>query len=114
MAKGAATEDTLGGLHAQLARVFGLTLKKYEKAMELLDASPTDEIDEALIEQLVLIQEPNPAMLSAIAKFLKDNDIGMDSEEVEQLNATERRLQERRAARKAAGVNLSVVPHVGE
>lgn len=115
MAKGAATEHTLGGLHAQLAKVFGLTLKKYEKAMAILEVSATDEISESLIEQLTLIEEPNPAMLSAIAKFLKDNNIGMDSEEVEELNATQRRLAERREARKRAGMaNLAVVPHVGE
>jgi len=54
-------------------------------------------------------------MLSAIAKFLKDNDIGMDSEAVDELNATQRRLADRREACKRAGMaNLAVVPHVDE
>ena len=112
MAKGAANEQTLGKLHSHLARVFTRVLEKYERGMEALDNLPRDEIESDLIEELMKISEPNPAMLSAIAKFLKDNDIGMDSEAVEELNSTQRRLEERRAARKAAGINLSVVPHV--
>ena len=112
MAKGAANEQTLGKLHSHLARVFTRVLEKYERGMEALDNLPRDEIESDLIEELMKLSEPNPAMLSAIAKFLKDNDIGMDSEAVEELNSTQRRLEERRAARKAAGINLSVVPHV--
>jgi len=112
MSKGAANEYTLGALHSQLAKVFGLTLRKYERALEILDTESTDPVSEDLVAALVEIQEPNPAMLSAVAKFLKDNDIGMDSEEINALNATERRLAERRAARKRAGINLSVVPPV--
>ncbi len=112
MAKGAANEHTLGKLHSHLARVFTRVLEKYERGLEALDALPRDEVESELLEELLKIGEPNPAMLSAIAKFLKDNDIGMDSGAVEELNSTQRRLEERRAARKAAGINLSVVPHV--
>ena len=53
-------------------------------------------------------------MLSALSKFLKDNDIRMDSEEVDKLNNTERQLRDARERRKSAGVNLAVVPHVAE
>ena len=112
MAKGAANEQTLGKLHSHLARVFTKVLEKYERGMEALDTLPRDEVESDLLEELLKIGEPNPAMLSAISKFLKDNDIGMDSEAVEELNSTQRRLEDRRAARKAAGLNLSVVPHV--
>ena len=69
-------------------------------------------MEEELVLALVELQEPNPAMLSAISKFLKDNDIGFDSEEVDALGETERRLAERREARKKAGVDLTVVPLV--
>lgn len=113
MAKGAAKEESLGRLHSHLANVFTKVLEKYERGLEALDAIPRDEVEGDLIEALMELSEPNPAMLSAISKFLKDNDIGMDTDEVEQLNATERRLAERREARKKAGINLSVVPHVG-
>lgn len=112
MAKGAANEHTLGKLHSHLARVFTKVLEKYERGMEAIDALPRDEVESELLEELMKISEPNPAMLSAISKFLKDNDIGMDSDEVDQLNETERRLQEARKKRQASGMNLSVVPHV--
>lgn len=112
MAKGAASEVALGGLHSTLARVFTRVLEKYEKSLAALENIPADEIEADMIEALMAISEPNPAMLSAVSKFLKDNDIGMDSDEVDQLNETERRLQEARKKRQASGMNLSVVPHV--
>lgn len=112
MAKGAATKSELGAIHSTLAKVFDKVLARYLKVYEALDQIPADELEGELLEAIVAIQEPNPAMLSAIAKFLKDNDIGFDSEEIDALNETERRLAERREARKRAGVNLSVVPAV--
>ena len=118
MAKGAAKEKQLGSLHTTLARVFEKVLLKYEMDLKVIEKfGGTDEdgelvADDLMVAMLAELGEPNPAMLSAIAKFLKDNDIGMDSEAVEELNSTQRRLEERRAARKAAGLNLSVVPHV--
>lgn len=120
MAKGAANEQTMGGMHSMLAKVFNRVLQKYERDLEVLDKFSTRDgsgdlvVDDLMVAMLAEIGEPNPAMLSAIAKFLKDNDIGMDSEEIEQLNSTERRLADRRAARAKAGVSLAVVPHVGE
>lgn len=115
MAKGAANEQSMGGLHSMLARVFQKVLNKYEAQLDALDNIDRDDVAEDMLAVIAEIGEPNPAMLSAIAKFLKDNDIGMDSEEVDELNATQRRLAERREARKRAGMaNLAVVPHVGE
>lgn len=112
MAKGAATEVALGGLHSTLARVFIRVLEKYEKSLAVLDTLPAEDIEADMIDALMSISEPNPAMLSAVSKFLKDNDIGMDSHEVDQLNETERRLAEARKKRAASGMNLAVVPHV--
>lgn len=109
MAKGAASEEALGGMHSLLARVFIKTLEKYERQ---LDEIGREEIESDLVEAMMEKFEPNPAMLSAVAKFLKDNDIGLDSEEVDALNATERRLSESRERRRSAGLNLSLVPHV--
>ncbi|WFG40846.1 terminase small subunit [Paracoccus phage ParKuw1] len=111
MATGAAKESQLGGLHSMLTRVFQKVLDKYERDLDRIEEMSADELGEEMADML---SEPNPAMLSAIAKFLKDNDIGMDSEAVDELNATQRRLADRREARKRAGINLSVVPAVGE
>ncbi len=79
MAKGAANESALGILHAKLAQTFTEILEAYEKQ------------DEAT--------EPNPAMLGAISKFLKDNSIAFDSEEIDVLSGTAQRLADRRANR---------------
>jgi hypothetical protein len=38
-------------------------------------------------------------MLSAISKFLKDNEIMYDSEEIDQLSSTQRRLAEMKKKR---------------
>ena len=99
MSKGAANEKRLGGLHDTLARVFQRVLERYEKSYETLDQLEKDEVSEEMVAMLSEIQEPNPAMLSAIAKFLKDNDIMYDTEEVSKLSAQERRLSEKRARR---------------
>ena len=112
MAKGAANSAQMAGLHSTLAKVFDGVLQKYLKSYEALENIPADELEEELVLALVELQEPNPAMLSAISKFLKDNDIGFDSEEVDELGETARRLAERREARKKAGVDLTVVPLV--
>lgn len=107
MAKGAATESALGKLHSKLATVFIKVLERYENKLEELTE---DKLADEMLDEF----EPSPAMLSAIAKFLKDNEIGLDSEEVETLNATQRRLQEQREKRKRAGLTLNVVPLVAE
>ena len=56
--------------------------------------------DTDLIEELVLLDvEPSPAMLSAISKFLKDNEITVDSAELNTLSAHEERLKNKKASR---------------
>lgn len=78
MAKGSANEGVLGDLHARLAQAFTKVLEDYEVNPEV---------------------EPNPAMLGAISKFLKDNSIAFDTEEIEVLSGTAQRLADRRKNR---------------
>lgn len=113
MAKGAANEKQLGGLHSLLATVFEKTLQKYMKDLEAMDAidivsseEQVEQLEENFLHAVLEIKEPNPAMLSAISKFLKDNDIGMDSEEIDKLSGTERRLQDKRKLRAERGLNV--------
>lgn len=122
MAKGSATEKQLGSLHSLLAKVMGKSLDKDMIELSIMDlfadfdfstADPEDPAVAELVTALSKIRGPNPAMLSAVAKFLKDNDIGMDSEEVETLNATQRRLEDMRKRREQAGLRLVDVPAVG-
>lgn len=110
MAKGAATEKAMGNMHSLLARIYTKTLEKYEKQLIALDTLAEGEFESEMLEQLMAIQEPNPAMLSAISKFLKDNEIMYDSEDVEKLSSQERRLQELRAKRGATVVSLDNLP----
>lgn len=100
MAKGAATENTLGKLHDKLALVFSKVLEKHLTAMDAMSEIDVSEVeDEVLMELLDKGWEPNPAMLSAISKFLKDNAIMYDTEQLEELSSLERRLADKRKNR---------------
>lgn len=100
MAKGAATEARLGALHDKVADVFLKVLARYEQRLDVLENVNADDISSEVLDELLDDGKlPNPAMLSAITKFLKDNDIGIDSEKVNELSGVERRLAERRKTR---------------
>jgi len=103
MAKGSATEQALGDLHAKVAVVFEKVLATYEKRLDAADNVDTENMEEDMLALLMSDNiMPNPAMLAAVTKFLKDNSIAFDTEEIEKLSATEERL----AARKAKRTNL--------
>lgn len=114
MAKGAAKEGAMGRLHSKLATVFTRVLEDYERKLDanMAGAEIRDAVEEAMIDELAMDFEPNPAMLSAISKFLKDNEVMLDTEEVDKLNSQERRLKDRRDARIKAGLTLADVPPV--
>ena len=95
MAKGAATEKIMGDLHQKVAHVFLRILKTYEDAMNVRDL---DEVVEGATVEL-LGDGPNPAMMGAITKFLKDNSIDFDNEEIQKLSDTEQRLNARKEKR---------------
>ena len=100
MADKAATELTLGNLHAQVARVFDKVLKTYEKRLDVLENINTEELTEDVLSMLMSESSmPSPAMLSAVTKFLKDNEISFDTKEIEHLSATQERLNARKAKR---------------
>jgi hypothetical protein len=96
MAKGAAREAKLGKLHSTLTQVFIRVLDRYLEQMEPVSDG---QIEDEVVDEVLELFEPNPAMLSAISKFLKDNEIMYDSEELDQLSATQRRLQEMKKKR---------------
>jgi len=115
MAKGAAKEASLGNLHGTLTRVFTKVLQRYENNLDALSQEMKEfAADTAVDELLAEVTEPSPAMLSAIAKFLKDNDIGMDTEELNQLSDTERRLKDKRARRAEVGLSVVDIKAVGD
>ena len=100
MAKGSANERTLGSLHSTLTKVFTRTLERYLTRMDNEGVEPdADDLDDEMADAILVEFEPNPAMLSAISKFLKDNDVLLDTEELDQLSAQDQRLKEMRQRR---------------
>lgn len=100
MAKGAAKEQSLGRLHNKITEVFIKVLDTYETRLDAIDALNSGELEAEMLDELFAdAAMPNPAMLSAITKFLKDNDIGFDTEKLAELSDQERRLSERRKNR---------------
>lgn len=100
MATHAATETTLGELHARVASVFNQVLNTYILRLDVLENINTEELTEDVLKLLMSESNlPSPAMLSAITKFLKDNEISYDTQEIEHLSATQERLNARRAKR---------------
>lgn len=84
-----ASAASMEKLHEQLASIFTKTLKMYEARLLMAD-SP--EVDEDLVQKLLEMSEPNPAMLNAISKFLKDNDIMYSKDEIDELSDQQKRL----------------------
>ena len=100
MARGAAKEQQLGALHAKITDVFIKVLARYEARLDALENVTTENITEEILDKLLEDGAmPNPAMLSAVTKFLKDNDIGFETEKLSELSDQERRLEERRKKR---------------
>jgi len=122
MAKGAAKVETLGALHDAVAQLFIKVLHKMHKdlddAMSPKEVTLNEEggIDKDALAEAVMAEAlsdgmPSPAMLAAITKFLKDNDIGYDAEVLEEMSALERQLQDK-ARKRPAGLTLVDIPPV--
>lgn len=100
MAKGAAKETQLGTLHARITDVFIKVIARYEERLNKMDSLTADEAENEFWQELFNDAAlPSPAMLSAVTKFLKDNEISFETERLAELSDQERRLQERRAQR---------------
>lgn len=100
MAKGASTEGQLGSLHDKLTALFTKILARYEAKLDAADALDMEDVGSELLEALMDDNiMPSPAMLSAVAKFLKDNEITMETEAVNELSAMEERLAAKKKAR---------------
>jgi len=110
MAKNSANEAALGTLHAKVAQVFQQVLETYEARLAVVNTlEQQEEVSEAMLKAIINADlDPNPAMMGAITKFLKDNSIAFDTEEVDTLSDTELRLKQRRAQR-AKLVNLTTL-----
>ena len=94
MTKQAAHTDSMSSLHDKLAQVFTRVLKNYETRLDAIDSGDLEADILAAIDA-----EPSPAMLKAVASFLKDNNISYDDGAIEGLNAQQESLERRKKAR---------------
>ena len=95
MAKGASTEARMGTLHNKITELFIKVLSKYEDNLSAIN-NAEDEIMDGLMADGMM---PNPAMLGAITKFLKDNSIMLESEALDELSEMEERLASKKRNR---------------
>ena len=86
-----ATENELGNLHTKVAQVMLDSLERLDIKLEL----PGDE-DDVLVS---VAQEPNPALLNVITKFLKDNEITCSSGQGSTADALREKLDQRKRMR---------------
>lgn len=81
--KNAAKEDELGEVHSKVASLMTNVLDNYnaaaKKNRELIEAAVPDA--DPAKTKLVAVQEPSPAFLNAVTKFLKDNEVTAASDE---------------------------------
>lgn len=99
MAKGPATEGTLGNLHNKIAEVMIRALDISEKAQEVYEATDV----EVLADKGIKEPELNPALLSVMVRFLDANKITCAPEAGNTMNELEQRLVEKSKKRRAVG-----------
>lgn len=106
MAKGPATEGTLGDLHNKVADVMISALDTIEKAQEAYSQMDTEVIAERGIKE----PELNPALLSVIVRFLDANKITCSPEAGNSMSELEQRLADKASKRRG----VSAVAHITE
>jgi hypothetical protein len=114
MAKGAASEESLGKLHDKLATVLARVIDGYIKRLDVIENVTPEQLEDEMLAELFNDNAmPNPAMLTVVSNFLKNNEIRFSTEEVSKLGELNEQLAIRRKARGSIA-SLSLVPAVGE
>ncbi len=94
MTKAAGTEKQLALLHKKLSATMLAALDTSDKALFLLGQFP--DLPSEVTEFLEKACAVNPALLQAVSKFLKDNDITCPQDESSELNDLTERLKKKR------------------
>ncbi len=92
-----ATDTDLGKLHKQVALAFSNALAAKEEAQALLDEHGA-ELPDDVKAFIFKYAQPNPSLLTAAVKFLKDNDITCDVGDSAEMTDLQKRLQGKRKA----------------
>jgi len=111
----AASQSTMNRLHDRVADMFIKVLARYNMRMDAVEQltdgslsqdSISDEVLTALLDDGAM---PSPAMMSAITKFLKDNEVLFEKGKVDEMSAQARALEEKRKNRPNLAT-LTIVP----
>lgn len=90
-----ATDKLLGQLHGKLAQSMLDSLQASDTAQLLLDAYGED-LPIEVVTFLEQLSTTNPSLMTAVAKFLKDNQITCSVEDSAELSELEQALQKKR------------------
>ena len=90
-----ATDRLLGELHGRLAKSMLSALSASEQAEALLEEYQ-DALPDSVVSFLSKTAGTNPSLLTAISKFLKDNDITCAIEDNVEMSELEERLENKR------------------
>lgn len=96
----AATEKELSALHKKVAAAMIKALDRDERATFLLERF-AEELPDEVVGFLMECTNINPALLQAITKFLRDNDISAEVDASTELNGLQQRLANK--TRKSVG-----------
>lgn len=88
----AASEKALAALHSQLAKSMTKALADSDVAAKLLE-DHKDELPSAVSGFLERASNTNPALMAAISKFLKDNEITCQPEEGDSMSVLAQALR---------------------
>lgn len=93
-----ATDRELGELHSLLARSMKDALQSSDEAKSILEAchESGEELPPFVEAFLEKAATANPALLTAVAKFLKDNNITAAVEDSEEMSDLQKRLKDKR------------------
>jgi hypothetical protein len=89
-----ASDKMLGELHGHLAKAMLSTLSANDRAATILETY--DDLPDEVREFLEDLSNTNPAFLTAVSKFLKDNQITCSIEDSKELSELEQTLQNKR------------------
>lgn len=103
MSKSSAKESLLGELHATVAKIMLNALKAHDAkaimVMSMVTAAKENGDAEAMANAIIMLPEPNAALLGAVTKFLKDNEITCNTEDDDTMSALEQRMKAKGDAR---------------
>lgn len=98
MTKSNATDKQLGELHGKLAKAMLKALNASDEAVFLLDEHGAD-LPTPVYQYLEKQAGANPALLTAVTKFLKDNSITCAVEDSTEMTDLQQRLSDKKRRR---------------